>query len=58
MDNLCTHSWDGCKCTECGETRDEQHDWVTGGHLVDIEFSVFKGGRYCCKCGLSEEFED
>ena len=21
------HSWDGCKCSECGKTRDEQHEW-------------------------------
>ena len=21
------HKWDGCKCSKCGATRDEQHDW-------------------------------
>ncbi len=21
------HKWDGCKCSKCGKTRDEQHDW-------------------------------
>lgn len=21
------HQWDGCKCTKCGKTRDEGHDW-------------------------------
>ena len=24
------HKWDGCKCTKCGKTRDEQHDWENG----------------------------
>ncbi len=21
------HKWDGCKCTKCGDVRDEEHDW-------------------------------
>ena len=21
------HKWNGCKCSRCGELRDEQHDW-------------------------------
>jgi hypothetical protein len=21
------HPWNGCKCSECGKTREEQHDW-------------------------------
>lgn len=21
------HKWNGCKCSRCGETRDDQHDW-------------------------------
>ena len=21
------HKWEGCKCKQCGKTRDEQHDW-------------------------------
>ena len=21
------HKWNGCKCTKCGKTRDELHDW-------------------------------
>ena len=23
------HHWEGCKCTKCGKTRDEGHDWAT-----------------------------
>lgn len=21
------HNWDGCRCTQCDKTRDNQHDW-------------------------------
>ncbi len=24
------HKWDGCKCSKCGETRNEQHTWRNG----------------------------
>jgi hypothetical protein len=27
MCQLGSHQWDGCKCTECGKTRDKDHDW-------------------------------
>lgn len=27
MTCLFGHKWDGCKCTKCGKTRDEGHDW-------------------------------
>jgi hypothetical protein len=36
------HTWDRCKCTKCGETRDEQHDWTN-----DCE--------KCLKCGKTRE---
>lgn len=32
------HDWDGCKCTSCGKTRDEVHDWS-------------KDCEKCSKCG-------
>jgi len=32
------HTWDGCKCNECGKIRDEQHDWT-------------KNCERCNKCG-------
>ena len=32
------HTWDGCKCSKCGKTRDEQHDWS-------------KDCEKCSKCG-------
>lgn len=34
------HEWKGCKCTNCGKTRDEGHDWAT-----DCE--------NCARCGKS-----
>ncbi|HBL76925.1 MAG: hypothetical protein A2W90_00840 [Bacteroidetes bacterium GWF2_42_66] len=36
------HSWNGCKCSECEKTRDEQHDWS-----ADCE--------KCSKCGKIRE---
>ena len=32
------HTWNGCKCTDCGKTRDEQHEWS-------------KDNKKCLKCG-------
>jgi len=31
------HSWDGCKCSKCGESRDKGHDWS-------------KSCEYCPRC--------
>ena len=40
------HSWLGCKCTRCGETRDEEHDFhPTAG----------KCEQKCSACGKAEE---
>ncbi|HEY5593062.1 MAG TPA: hypothetical protein VIK55_18860 [Paludibacter sp.] len=36
------HSWNGCKCSECGKTRDEQHDWS-------------KDCEKCSKCDKTNE---
>ena len=30
------HKWNGCQCTKCGKTRDEQHEW---------------DGCVCTRCG-------
>jgi len=27
---LFSHKWNGCKCSKCGKTRDEQHSWQNG----------------------------
>jgi hypothetical protein len=50
------HSWNGCKCTDCGIIRDEQHYW-----LIDCEKCAQCGktngnihkwiGCKCAKCG-------
>ena len=34
---LMHHDWEGCKCRQCGRTRDERHDW---------------DGCKCRRCGL------
>jgi len=36
------HSWNGCKCSECGKIRDEQHDWS-------------KDCEKCSECGTTRE---
>jgi hypothetical protein len=30
MCNPGMHKWEGCKCTACGNTRDEGHKWDDG----------------------------
>ncbi len=51
------HAWNGCKCSACGKTRDEQHD-VTGGcgkctrcgqEVDNHDWS--KNCEKCSKCG-------
>jgi len=39
---LSLHEWNGCKCTACGKTRDDGHDWS-------------KDCEKCAQCGLSRE---
>ena len=37
--NFGFHKWEGCKCTACGKTRDQEHDW----------------GKNCEKCAKCEK---
>jgi hypothetical protein len=30
------HSWNGCKCTECGKIRDQQHNWLKENEKCSI----------------------
>ncbi|HNX15485.1 MAG TPA: hypothetical protein PK854_12560 [Oscillospiraceae bacterium] len=40
------HRWNACKCTRCGETRNEQHDWqAVNGKCLEI----------CAICGKQHE---
>jgi len=60
------HKWDGCKCTKCGETRDEQHQFapVPGECLKRCErcgkeikhqwVEDGNGFRICTNCGKGE----
>ena len=44
------HSWDGCKCTECYETRDKKHNWngcVCSTCLIE---NHSLNGCICTKC--------
>jgi hypothetical protein len=41
---ICQHNWNGCKCSLCGEIRNEGHD---------MSFSSFTDGSFekCSICG-------
>ena len=36
------HTWDGCKCSKCGKTRNEEHNWS-------------KDCEECSKCGKTKD---
>ena len=42
------HKWDGCKCTKCGETRNEEHNWE-GAKCKRC------GDMRCEKCGTTKK---
>ena len=44
------HKWDGCKCSVCGKTRNEGHDFAWGVSVRDHGACR----RYCRKCGYEE----
>ncbi|MGA2986077.1 MAG: HEAT repeat domain-containing protein [Terriglobia bacterium] len=53
------HKWGGCKCTACGKTRREGHDWdkdckkcVRCGAIGYGEGHKWNGGD-CKKCGMT-----
>ena len=55
--NLGFHTWDGCKCTQCGKTRDEQHDWLNDcekcsrcGKTRENQHGWSKDGEKCSRC--------
>jgi len=59
------HSWDGCKCTDCGKTRDERHDWGKDcekcskcGKTRENQHDWSKDCEKCSKCGKIEIHHD
>ena len=53
------HDWDGCKCSKCGKTRDEQHDWSDDcekcskcGKIRSEQHAWIK--NKCSKCGKTQ----
>ena len=56
------HSWNGCKCSECEKTRDEQHDWSKDcekcskcGKKRENQHNWSKEFVKCSKCGKTRE---
>jgi hypothetical protein len=55
-----SHDWNGCKCTICSETRDEQHSWngckCTVCGKVRNEQHIWNGCK-CVICGKEKEHD-
>ncbi len=54
------HSWDGCKCSKCGQTRDKKHQWEglkcsRCGQGWDEELK--RRGLKCPRCGQTRDEE-
>jgi uncharacterized protein (TIGR02145 family) len=57
------HSWDGCKCSGCGKTRDEQHDLSHSCEKCSKCDKVFEEDQHiwkedcekCSRCGKTRE---
>lgn len=57
------HEWNGCTCTACGETRNEQHDLkqdcmkcsICGKIVVTSRHDWSKDCEICSKCGKTRE---
>jgi hypothetical protein len=48
------HSWNGCKCSECGKIRDEQHDWSKDckcNLCGQVQHRWDKESEPCMRCG-------
>lgn len=53
--NIGLHSWKGCKCTDCGKIRDDQHDWSNDcgkcsicGKTRDVQHNWSESDCGCC----------
>ena len=61
--NVGLHSWDGCKCTECGKIRDAEHEVSADCGKCSRCGEVFKDDQHdwsadcdkCAKCGKTRE---
>jgi hypothetical protein len=56
------HSWNGCKCSDCEKTRDEQHDWngckcTKCSKIRDEQHDFSKNSEECSCCGKTREFQ-
>ena len=54
------HKWDGCKCTKCGKTRDEGHDWDLCKGVCKICGQTRPpehewNGCVCARCGATRD---
>ena len=54
------HEWTGCKCSKCGKSRDEGHDWATDCEKCAKCGKTRTGahswtGCKCSKCGKSRD---
>ncbi|MFZ4456308.1 MAG: hypothetical protein ACOYOT_08820 [Bacteroidales bacterium] len=54
------HNWDGCKCTKCGQTRDEQHELSKDCEKCSVcEKSILNRHKWDgCKCSICGKTRD
>jgi len=57
------HNWDGCKCTKCGKTKDENHEWDKKDCSVCKKCGKIKKENHnwdrckCLNCGTVRDTE-
>src|ERR1035437_1979228 len=44
------HRWNGCKCSACGKTRDQAHDWQGPGQCICANCGKTDHRWHNCKC--------
>ncbi len=56
------HKWDGCKCSKCGKTRNEAHDWSSNcevcaecGKTRDGAHDWSSNCEVCAECGKTRD---
>jgi hypothetical protein len=64
MNISCTfgsHKWAGCKCLNCGKTRDEGHDWRKEREILEPDsngITLLQVLEKCAKCGATQTVVD
>jgi hypothetical protein len=52
------HSWNGCRCSVCGKTKDEQHDWSEDNNKCSICGKICDNPQPCEKNSKCDKSRD